>query len=88
MDTKVKPVEIGDVVRVTDQFAGTHNALVVQAWRYGSLEENPTPSINVVYVSDDEKKMDQYGRQIERDLTSVPYKDQQSAPGRYWEWPS
>lgn len=41
------------------------------------------PSLNVVYVSDDESQKDSYGRQIAR-ATSVPPRSAQSAHGYYW----
>jgi hypothetical protein len=42
------------------------------------------PSINAVYVTDDESKTDPYGRQIERKMTSVPHRSTQTAHGYYW----
>ena len=54
------------------------------------------PSVNLVFVSGDEAKDDQYGRQIERDTfigcladaierdTSVVHRMNQSAHGNYW----
>jgi hypothetical protein len=41
------------------------------------------PTINLVYVSTDEQKTDNYGRQIER-RSSVVHKSNQGAPGYYW----
>lgn len=41
------------------------------------------PSINVVFVSDDESQRDPYGRQIVRN-TSVVHQSNQSAHGMYW----
>jgi len=42
------------------------------------------PCINVVYLSGDESKTDSYGRQLERDMTSVQHRSATTAPGRYW----
>lgn len=39
------------------------------------------PCINLTYVSSDPKKHDSYGRQLERDSTSVPYLDDSTAAG-------
>ena len=44
---------------------------------------NP-PSLNVVYVSEDESQNDPYGRQIARS-TSVSHQSVQTAPGYYWK---
>jgi hypothetical protein len=44
------------------------------------------PSLNLTYVSDDESKVDQYGRQIERGSTSVVHQSNQAAHGRYWQF--
>ena len=41
------------------------------------------PSINLVFVSDDESQHDPYGRQIARN-TSVPHRNHQPAHGMYW----
>lgn len=41
------------------------------------------PSINVVFVNDDEAQRDNYGQKIER-ATSVPHQSDQKAPGNYW----
>lgn len=43
--------------------------------------------INVVIVSPDESKRDDYGRQIER-RTSCGYKTQNSVHGFYWRFPT
>jgi hypothetical protein len=44
------------------------------------------PCINLVCVSSDEAKQDQYGRQIERE-TSVVHIRNNSAGGFCWQWP-
>lgn len=51
-----------------------------------NAEEAPLlkPSINVVIVSDDDKKTDPYGRQLDSRPTSVPNREQQAAHGYYW----
>jgi hypothetical protein len=42
--------------------------------------------INVLFISGDGNKKDQYGRQIERE-TSVAHKKDTNVHGRYWRWP-
>jgi hypothetical protein len=60
-----------------------HNAVVTANW---ASPDNPTPSINVVYVTKDESKTDSYGRQIERS-TSVVHESNQAAHGMFWHQP-
>ena len=72
-------VEKGDMVIFVDPYGEEHNALVTAVWQNPSGE----PSVNVVYVSDDLAKEDQYGRQIERN-TSVVHESNQSAHGMKW----
>jgi len=45
------------------------------------------PCINVVHVSGNIDKQDPYGRQIERDATSVVHKGDSTAHGYYFRWP-
>lgn len=61
MDTKA---ELGRAVIYTDPRGVDHDAVVTAVW-------GPA-CINVVFVSTDESKGDQYGRQIERE-TSVTH---------------
>jgi hypothetical protein len=55
-----------------------HDALVT-AWHGETC-------INVVFVSSDELRKDNYGRQIEREPTSVVHRSLNSF-GNYWHWP-
>jgi plastocyanin len=75
MNTEVK---VGDAVVFVDPVARPHNALVTAVW-------GPT-CINVVIVSNDDKKTDCYGRQIERH-TSCLHRSQTPAHGNYWMLP-
>ena len=68
-------IEVGNVVKYVDHSAIEHKALVTAVWS--------EVCINLVYVSKNQEKNDQYGRQIERDATSVPKKYEGCAPG-YW----
>lgn len=76
-------MKIGDWVLFADQFGKEHPAFVTSVFDNGNPDEYPTPSLNVVYVSDDSTKTDQYGRQLER-ATSVPHESNQSAHGYKW----
>lgn len=67
----------GDAVFVVDEVGVLHNGLVTNGW--GS--KNAT--INVLFLTLDENKRDQYGTQIER-LSSCSHRENTSAPGRYW----
>lgn len=44
----------------------------------------PAPSLNTIIVDPDESKSDSYGRQINRNYTSVPHQSNQPAHGNYW----
>lgn len=77
-------VEIGSVVVYVDALRKEFRALVTAVWDCG-LPEGQEPSINLLYVSDDEKREDEYGRQIIRE-TSVVHASNNSAPGNYWRF--
>lgn len=74
MSDKSRMPVIGEFVKVVDEFGGPHDGLVTNAW---------ARTTNVVYVTGDKTKTDQYGQQIERQ-TSCMHKLDTSAPGRYW----
>ena len=76
MPTQKRPVP-GDVVVYHDPKGNPHNAICTCDW--GGC-------INLVVVSDDPDKKDQYGRQIERH-TSVADRGPERAHGMYWRWP-
>lgn len=73
---------IGKSVLFNDELRKQHYALINQCWSLG--DDNQPIYINLVYVSSDSAKTDQYGRQIERS-TSVYRKDQNNAAGRNFE---
>jgi len=56
-------VKVGSVVKYYDSHNKEHNGLVTAVWSQDC--------VNIVYVSDDENKQDQYGRQLERGATSI-----------------
>lgn len=77
-------VKIGDTVEYVDVYGRPHNALVTIVWDGGHVSGfNDKPSINLVYVSDDDSHVDQYGRQIARN-TSVVHESVQAAHGFFW----
>ena len=71
-------VSVGDAVVFVDSYAREHEALLTAV--HG---EGETPSVNLVVVSMDENRRDQYGRQIEHH-TSVVHRVNQAAHGMYW----
>lgn len=70
---------LGASVEFVDPTGNAHKALVTAVW--GNPDDNP--SLNLVYVSADETKTDQYGRQIER-KTSIVHESRQGAHGNFW----
>lgn len=70
---------VGSAVIFVDQLKKRHNALVTST--HGFQEH---PSINLVFVSDDENAHDQYGQQIVHE-TSIVHQSDQSAFGFYWK---
>lgn len=81
---------VGDVVVFHGPCGEAHNALVTAYWGEPTLPDgsvNPTLGcLNLVFVSDDESRHDDYGRQIERN-TSISYKSTEAVHGFYWRWP-
>ena len=73
--------QIGDSVTYVDPVSKERAAIVTNV--FGGNPDIP-PSINVAFVSDDESRGDNYGRQLERQ-TSVPHQTQQQAHGNYWK---
>ncbi len=71
--------QIGELVTFVDQRGRARPALVTA----NHEPHRHDGSINVVFVSDDETRHDDYGRQTERE-TSVVHKGNQGAPGFYW----
>ena len=76
-------MQVGAPVVVVDSLGKRHNGILTNVFGWGTPEEHfaqykSWPCANVVFVSDDEKKTDPYGRQLER-FTSFPHKS--SMPG-------
>lgn len=74
---------IGTQVEFVDPTGNSHDALVTAVWGITVNPNTTKPSVNLVYVSNDETKTDQYGRQIERN-TSVVHESNQYAHGMFW----
>ena len=70
--------KVGDVVVFHDPVGQAHNALVTAWWS--------ETCCNIVIVSGDTAKRDDYGRQIDRH-TSLNHKSETVAHGYYWRWP-
>lgn len=85
---KTRTIKDGDHVKVVDEHGYLHDGLVTNSWGNQSEYEDgkPGPTVNVLFVSNDPAKRDQYGEQIER-LSSCSHKLNSHAPGRYWFWP-
>ena len=83
--------KVGQHVVFVDPKGIHHDALVTIWWHRNDVPtyQSPTgePGCNLVFVSDDERKSDQYGRQLEERFTSVLHKSFQPAPGNYWMFP-
>ena len=71
---------LGTKVTFVDSRSQEHDALVTAVW--GNPDESP--AINVVFVTTDGTRRDDYGFQIER-MTSVVHESNQSAHGNYWK---
>jgi hypothetical protein len=76
----------GTHVRFVDATQQTHDALVTACWGTNVVDTEQlgnTPSINIVYVTQDQTRRDQYGQQTVHH-TSVVHRSKQTAPGMYW----
>lgn len=80
-------------VDFVDEHGVRHSALVSQWWlgQGGTIEsyravQNQEPGCNLLFVTSETGKTDNYGAQIER-RTSMVHKTVQVAPGNYWLWP-
>lgn len=75
--------QIGGAVIYTDTVGKDHAALVTNG--FGANGIGKSAAINVVYVSDDQARLDGYGRQIERE-SSVQHQHITSTHGRFWRF--
>ncbi len=76
----IKSAEIGSVVIYTTPKGVDCNALVTAVWGHSAA------CLNVVFVSPDDSKRDDYGRQTQRE-SSVSHVSVSGVHGRNWRWP-
>lgn len=81
-----RTIEIGQHIKVVDEVGNLHDGLVTECWGQTVLKDGYRPTINVVFLSADAAKRDQYGRQSEH-LSSCQHKTMTTAPGRFWYFP-
>lgn len=82
-----RTLQKGMTVKVVNEVGKLFDGLVTNNWGNTEVEDGKAgPTINVLYVSDDDSKTDPYGNQIER-LSSCSHKLNSHAPGRYWYFP-
>ena len=78
---EVTKMNIGEMVIFVDATTKQHKALVTAVHGVNPAQR---PSLNLVYVSDDENAQDQYGRQLAERVTSIVHVRDQNAEGMYW----
>lgn len=71
---------VGEVIVYTDEVGVEHDALVTIY--FGGNQ--PDYALNCLYVSKDENKSDNYGRQIERASSVSRQREGVTAHGRFW----
>lgn len=92
MEAKLK---VGDPVIYLDGYKKEHHALLTAIWGINPDEDGihhitpdqHPPSVNLIYVSEDNSRQDTYGRQIER-KTSEVHISLNSAGGNCWKLPN
>lgn len=82
--------QVGDSVVCHDSKGKAHNALITCYFGQNVDEDVECKfeigCANLVWVSSDESRKDDYGRQTERQ-TSLVHKSSMPAHGNYWRWP-
>lgn len=73
-----RPAEVGQHVIYVDELGVDHDALVTVV--------HGVSCVNLLYVSSDSSKQDQYGRQIERPSSVSRMAIGQTAHGRYYRF--
>ncbi len=76
----------GQPVIYTDELGVDHHALITRWWGIMDPTSGTERGCNLLFVSGDERKNDECGRQMER-ATSVVHRSAQPAHGRFWRWP-
>lgn len=84
---KERTYELGQHVFYFDEHGKKHDALITTWWASAPehIAQWGAPGCNLVLVSGDPRKTDNYGQQIEHH-TSVVHKSKQSAHGRFYCW--
>lgn len=79
------PMTEAEADELISKWHGQNDPEAVVSYK-ATLMDVPTtvPSLNLVFVTDDETQTDPYGRQIARN-TSVCHKSAQAAHGMYWK---
>lgn len=92
-----KELKVRDAVEFVDTLGQSHKALITAVHgQYGhscgtikGADGKPVdagqPSVNLLWVVDDDTKTDGHGRQIER-ASSVVHRGSQGAHGNFWEF--
>lgn len=92
MEAVLKKLEVGQFVRYCSEDRQWYDALITcihgephkaPHWETGE-EILSYPCVNLSFVSADENAQDQYGRQMERDKTSISHYGQYVASGFFW----
>lgn len=78
-------LKVGGHVVYVDPKGVQRDALIQIVWSQ-DVYPGDYPCINVVVISADSNRQDQYGRQIEH-VTSLVHKDKQGAHGNYYMLP-
>lgn len=76
MERELTQADVGTAVTFVDPRGTERPALITAVFG--------PQCCNVVFVNDDEKQTDSYGRKIER-ATSIMHRSMQQAHGNYWK---
>lgn len=76
--------EVRDAVIFTDPKGKDHAALVTATW--GQPDKGKAVAVNLVYVSDEENRRDECGRQLMRSSSVCHVSTMGIAHGYYWRW--
>lgn len=63
----------GDHVKYVDEHRRVHNALLTMVYDNDKPQEFINPTVNLLFVTHDSAKTDQYGQQIERRASVAHY---------------
>ena len=79
------PLRAGAHVRFVDERGRGRPALVTAVWREPGREDDQFAAVNLVIVSPDERRIDPYGRAIER-RTCVVHHSRAAVPTGFWSY--